>query len=39
MMFGFVFVDLMNRNCGMDDLRLNGLFLNDRLNGLGKESV
>lgn len=36
MMFGFILMNLMNRNCRMDDLRLNSLLLNDGLNGLEK---
>lgn len=39
MMFGFILVNLVNRNCCMDDLRLDSLFLNYWLNGLEAEKI
>lgn len=37
MVFGFIFVDLMDGNCGVNDLRLDSLFLDDWLDGLKQE--
>lgn len=37
MVFGFIFVDLMDGNCGVNNLRLDSLFLDDWLDGLKQE--
>ncbi len=38
MVFGFIFVNLMDGDCCVNNLRLDSLFLDDWLNGLKQEN-